>query len=83
MQTLTVEITDDNAIKVLQYLEEKQHIKILSMPHFNSPVFHGSPLTESQFTEWISERENSKTLSLTEVKNEWAKKRESLLKHDK
>lgn len=83
MAMLTVEITDDNAIKVLQDLHKKHYIKILSSTDLNSPVFPGEPLTEVQFQEWISSREADTTLSLTEVKNQWAKKRERLLKLSK
>lgn len=79
MQTLTVEITNENALKVLQDLHQKHHIRILPNPDLNSPVFPGEPLTETEFQEWIALREGSETLSLPEAKNEWAKKRERLL----
>ncbi len=83
MQTITVEITNDNAIKVLQDLQEKHYIKILSTADSNSPVFPGEPLTIQQFEEWIDNRESAKTISLQEAKKEWANKREKLLSTDK
>lgn len=83
MQTLTVEITNENALKVLQDLHQKHHIKILPNPDLNSPVFPGEPFTETEFQEWIAVRENSETLSLPEAKNEWAKKRDNLLNQGK
>lgn len=83
MQTLTVEITNDNAIKMLQDLEEKNYIKILSRPDLNSPVFPGEPLTTQQVQEWMSNRESAKTISLEEVKNEWLNKRKKLFNPEK
>lgn len=83
MQTLTVEITNDNAIKMLQDLEEKNYIKILSRPDLNSPVFPGEPLTTQQVQEWMSNRESAETISLEEVKNEWLNKRKKLFNPEK
>lgn len=83
MQTLTIEITNDNAIKMLQDLEEKHYIKILSGHDLSSPVFPGEPLTTQQFQEWVSNRESGKTISLEEVKNEWLNKRKKLFDREK
>jgi len=43
MQILTLEITNDNAYKVLQDLVEKHFIKIPAKPDLNDSVFPGSP----------------------------------------
>ncbi len=42
MQTLTVEITNDNAIKMLQDLEEKHYIKIISGHDLDSAAFQAN-----------------------------------------
>ena len=80
MQTLTVEITNNNALKVLQNLQEKHFIKILSKPDKNSFVFPGEPLTTQEFQKMIEEAENSGTISLKEAKASWASQRKKLLK---
>lgn len=80
MQTLTVEITNDNALKVLQDLQERHFINILAKPNLNSPVFPGDPLTTEEFREYILSRENGASMSIKEAKAKWAKKRKQLLK---
>ncbi len=80
MQTLTVEITNDNALKVLQDLQERHFINILAKPNLNSLVFPGEPLTTEEFREYILSRENGASLSLKEANAKWAKKRKQLLK---
>jgi hypothetical protein len=80
MQTLTVEITDDNALKVLQNLQERHFINILAKSDLNSLVFPGKPLTTEEFQELILNRENGSSISLKEANAKWAKKRKQLLK---
>ena len=80
MQTLTVEITNDNALKVLQDLQERHFINILAKPDLNSLVFPGEPLTTEEFREFILSRENGASMSLKEANAKWAKKRKQLLK---
>ena len=79
MQTLTVEITNNNALKVLQNLQEKHFIRILSGPDFNSLIFPGEPLTSEEFKEFIASREDGPNMSLTEAKSKWARKKKQLL----
>jgi hypothetical protein len=83
MQTLTVEITNDNALKVLQDLQERHFINILAKPDLNSRVFPGEPLTTEEFREFILSRENGASMSLKEANAKWAKKRKQLLKPTK
>jgi hypothetical protein len=80
MQTLTVEITNDNALKVLQDLQERHFINILAKPKLNSSLFPGEPLTTEEFREYIFSRENGASMSLKEANAKWAKKRKQLLK---
>lgn len=80
MKTLTVEITNDDALKVLQDLQEKHFINIIAKPDLNSPVFPGEPLTTEEFKEFILRRESGSSMSLNEAKTKWAKKKKQLLK---
>ncbi len=80
METLTVEITNNNALKVLQELQEKRFINIRIKPDLNSPVFPGEPLTQEEFKELILSRENGSSMSLKEAKTKWTKKKKQLLK---
>ena len=79
MQTLTVEITNEHALKVIQDLQEKHFINILSRPDFGSLVFPGQPLTDKEFKDFIASREKEETISLKQAKVSWAKKRKQLL----
>ncbi|HTE28005.1 hypothetical protein [Flavitalea sp.] len=80
MQTLTLEITNDNALKVLQDLQEKRFINIIAKPNFNSLVFPGKPLTTKEFKDWVESRENGPSMSLKDAKAKWAKKKNQLKK---
>ena len=80
MQTVTVEITNEIALKVLQELQEKHFINIITKPNFNSLVFPGESQTAYEFTDWIKSRENGQSMSLEEAKIKWAKKKKKLLK---
>jgi hypothetical protein len=79
MQTITLEITNSNALKVLRDLEEKHFIKIIDMPKRTSLALPGNPLTSEKFREWIGEAEKSETMSLQEAKEAWQKETAHLL----
>lgn len=83
MQIFTVEITNDNALKVLQELQEKQFINIVAQADLASPVFPRNPLTLKEFRDLILSRENGSSISLKEAKSRWAKKKNQLLKSAK
>ena len=80
MQILTVEIINNDALKVLQDLQEKQFIKILAKSDLNSLALPGEPLTTKLFKSMIAEAESSGSISLKEAKTEWVKRREELRK---
>ena len=80
MQTITVEITNNDALKVVQDLQEKHFIKILARPNPNSLVFPGEPLSNEEFKNMIAEAENSGSISLKEAKASWARQRKELSK---
>ena len=80
MQTLTVEITNNDALKVLQNLQEKHFIKIRATHDLNSLVLPGEPLTTEEFRNFILNREHGSNMSLKEAKTKWVKKKKQLLK---
>ena len=80
MQTVTLEITNEDALKVLQDLQEKHLINIIAEPDFTSLVYPGKPLSIQEFKEWVESRENGQSMSLKEAKVKWAKKKKELLK---
>lgn len=80
MQTFTVEITNNDALKVLQDLQEKHFIKVLAKPDQNSFIFPGKPLTTEEFKDMIAEAESSGSITLKEAKASWARQRKELLK---
>ena len=80
MQTLTVEITNNHALKVLQNLQEKHFIKIRATHDLNSLVLPGEPFTNEGFRNFILSREDGSNMSLKEAKTKWAKKKKQLLK---
>ena len=79
-QTITVEITNESALMVLQDLQEKHFINIIIKPDFDSLVFPGKPLTTKEFKEWIEKRESAPSMTLKEAKAKWEKKEKKLLK---
>lgn len=80
MQTLTVQITDDSALKTLYALEEKQFINILDEFALNSPSLSGKALHLNAFKNWISNAESSAPIALKEAKSKWASQRKKLQK---
>ena len=80
MQTLTIELTGNNALKALQDLEQKDLIRILKEPEINSYSLPGEPISDEDFRKWVEYTENSPTLSLTEAKQRWANQKKKLQK---
>lgn len=78
MQTFTVEIKSDDALKVLQDLQEKHFINILSRPNLDSHVFPGEPMSAEEFKNFIDRRENGDIIPLKQAKESWAKKKMKL-----
>ncbi len=46
MQTVTIELTDKNSLKVLQDLEHKHLIRIVKEPDLNSYALPGEPINK-------------------------------------
>ena len=78
MQTLTVQITHQTALKTLHTLEEKNFIRIVEDANLDSPALPGSPLPLKAFKQWINNAERNDTISLKEARKKWAGKRKQL-----
>ena len=83
MQTLTVQITNNSALKALHALEEKQYIKIVKSPGLASPALPGKAMDLPAFEAWISDAENTPTVTLKEAKSRWASRKKKLQKISK
>jgi hypothetical protein len=80
MQTLTVEITNNNALKALHSLEEKNFIRIVDDANLDSPSLQGAQLSLKAFKNWIADAENAGTIELKDAKTKWGNKRKQLQK---
>jgi len=80
MQTVTIELTDNNSLKALQDLEHKHLIRIVKEPDLNSYALPGEPISEDDFKKWVEHTENSPTVSITEAKQRWASQKKKLQK---
>jgi len=83
MQTLTIQITDNNALKAIHALEDKHFIRIVEHNEFDSPALPGASLTVTAFKNWINNAETAPTLDLKDAKAKWAQKRKQLQKRTK
>ncbi len=80
MQTLTVQITDEQALKALHTLEEKHFIRIIEKVKSGSPALPGKVMSIKSFRNWIGESEASPPVELKAAKSKWAQKRKLLQK---
>jgi len=80
MQTLTIELTDNNSLKVLQELEHKRLIRIVREPDLKSYALPGKPINQEDFKKWVEYAEDSPTVSLAEAKQRWATQKKKLQK---
>jgi len=80
MQTLTVQITGNNALKALHALEEKRLIRIVDENEFDSPALPGGRLSLQAFKNWIAKAEETSSVDINEAQNRWQSKRKQLQK---
>ena len=80
MQTITIELTDNDSLKELRELEHKRLIRIVRETDLNSYAFPGEPITEDDFRKWVEYTEDSPTVSLSEAKQRWAIQKKKLQK---
>ena len=80
MQTVTIELTNNNALKLLKDLENKNLIRIVKEPDLNSYALPGEPISEEDYKNWLGYAENNPTISLTEAKQKWEVQKSKLQK---
>ncbi len=79
VQTITVEITHNNAMNALHNLEAKHFIRIVEDNVLDSPSLpEGERLGIKAFKSWISDAENMSMVSLKSAKAKWTSKRKQL-----
>ena len=78
MQTLTLEITNDSAMRAIKSLASRKEIKIISNDEMHSPAFPGTPLSIAAMKQWIAGAEVAPTISLKAAKSEWANRKKHL-----
>lgn len=78
MQTLTLEITNTNAMRAIKSLVSKKEVKIISNNEMQSPAFPGTPLSIAAMKQWIAGAEAAPTISLKAAKSEWARRKKHL-----
>jgi hypothetical protein len=78
MHTITIEITDNSAMKTIQSLENKHFIRVIENTDFAS--LPGKPLSMDEFRHWINAAEQTPSVSLNQAKEKWQQKRNQLLK---
>ena len=78
MQTMTVQVNDNQALKTLRELEGKHLISILDNATTDVPSLPGAEISMKEFEDWIKKAEGTQTVSLTEAKEKWAGKRKQL-----
>jgi hypothetical protein len=71
MQTLTIEITGNEALATLKALEDKSLIRILSKPPLDLYALHGEPINDEDFKQWVEFAEQAETVSLTLALQRW------------
>jgi hypothetical protein len=81
MQTVTVEIKKESALKALQKMENENSIRILSNEDLDIPSLPGKPLSISEFKAWVKYAESKPSVSFKEAKATWKKKRKALGKN--
>jgi hypothetical protein len=78
MHTLTLQVTNESAMKTIHSLEQKHLIKIVDDADMSSPSLPGSPLSLKAFKNWIADAESMPFVSLKDAKTKWAGKRKQL-----
>lgn len=77
MQTILIELKNNQAFEELHNLEEKKLIRIIN-DDFSSYALPGKPINEEEFRAWVEYAENTPTVSLNEAKQRWEAKKKKL-----
>ena len=77
MQTILIELKNNQAFEELHNLEEKKLIRIIN-EDFSSYVLPGKPINEEEFRAWVEYAENTPTVSLNEAKQRWESRKKKI-----
>ena len=80
MRTLTVEVKNNNALRLLHDLELNKVIRIVNEPETSSYALPGDSISINDFKKWIDDAEHSPVISLSDAKNKWEQKKKQLQK---
>lgn len=80
MQTVVIELTDNDSLKALQDLERKHLIRIVEEPTPVNYSLPGEPISDEEFKSWVDYTESSPTVSSAEAKQRWEAQRKKLQK---
>jgi hypothetical protein len=78
MHTITIQVNDRRALKILKQLENAHSISVLEDWKTETPALPGGPLSIGAFKKWIKDAEIAPTISLDEANERWANKRRQL-----
>jgi hypothetical protein len=80
MQTISLQINNDSALKTWRGIEPRHVISILENSNVDSLSLPGPALNLNEFKSWIRNAEQTSTVFLNDVKEKWASKRKQLQK---
>ena len=81
MQTFTISINNDSALKTLQELEQKHLINIIDHEDTDTPAQPGKEMSITQFKKWISDADKDPVVSFEDAKTIWAGKKALIQKN--
>ncbi len=73
MRIVSVEIKNNDALKLLRYLESSKIIRILP-DETDSPVVDGPLMSVKNFKQWVKNSEEMPTVSLPDAELKWEQK---------
>lgn len=80
MKTLTVEVMNENALRLMQDLELNNLIRIIKKPEVDYFSLSGDSISIRDFKKWIKDAENADFVSLSDAKNKWEQKKKQIEK---
>ncbi|MCX6230754.1 MAG: hypothetical protein NTZ33_04350 [Bacteroidetes bacterium] len=78
MRTITIEVKNNNALKLLQDLELNKVLRIVKDDAIDSYALQGEEMSIINFKKWVNNAENDTFTSLTEAKSKWELKKKQL-----
>lgn len=77
MQTITIQVHNRDAMKVIRSMEERNAISIVRNGNINmeSPGLPGKPFALKSFKDWIAAAEAAPSITIEAARSEWGKQR--------